>query len=658
MRCLRYFLLLGWACAPLLSSAQLARFSKLPAPYQLYPRTSSSVAHIPIAGRLMLLGYNRMSMQIFRNTTLYRYTRQPIVYAGTTAPFSLTATIPAELAQYRIRVFVHQTGSTDSVQIMDRQNIVAGDVFVINGQSNASAYGAPPAYTHQSEYIRTFGVMASNTNFGPYDPADTLWAPGNQSGATLVGTWGMEIARRIIEMYGIPVCILNGAAGGAGIEYLSIRNETNPQDLTTNHGRLLYRVRKAGLTGAVKAYFFRQGENEANGNAPAWPGEFEKLYQNVRLDYPNLARFYLFQIHLLSGPNPATAVFRDYQRRAGRLLPLVQTHATVGTRGYDGIHFNVAGHVQTGAEVFRLVARDFYSSADTNQISSPNIQKIYYLTPAQNEVVVQFDEGQRMVWPNDTTVADAYGAAISIRPQQWLYLNKLSGRVVSGRAEGNRIILTLNGSYTDQKLAYLPPNYPQTDGAGNPLPGEARAFPGPFLKNRRGLRAFSFWDVPVAAPLASLSGLTASVLSGTAIQLAWADHPAEQWYMIERKRSFDETFVLLAQLPANTTSFLDPATTHAVTYQYRLRAVTPTAETTADASATILCPKTNQVSSAQSGDWQQPLTWNCLRVPNLIERVRISPSHVVTLNQTVTIKSLVMQGNVRFGPRGNLRFIP
>lgn len=638
--------------------AQLVKFSQLPASYQLYPRNANSLATIPIAGRIMLPGYDRLSMQVFRNTALYQYIEQPIAYAGTTAPFSVSAIIPAELAEFRVRLFVHQTGSTDSVQIADRQHIVAGDVFVINGQSNASTYQIPYTYTYQSDYIRTFGIYASNFNFDPYDPADTLWTVGNTSMATLVGTWGMEMARRILDQYGVPVCIINGAAGGAGIEYLSIRNADNPTDLNTNHGRLLYRVRKAGLAGAVKAYFFRQGETETSGNASIWPTEFEKLYQNVRLDYPEISRFYLFQIHLLGGYLESTAVFRDYQRRAGHKLPLVQTHATVGTVGYDGIHFTESGHRQTGAEIFRLVARDFYGSIDNEQITSPNVQKVFYSTLAQNELTIQFDEGQQLVWPNDTTVADVNGNSITHQLSQWLLLDKQTGGVVSGRADGYRLILTLNGTRSEQKMGYLPPNYPLIDAGGNPLPGYARAFPGPFIKNKQGVGAFSFWEVPIGPPLAPLTNFAADAVSGTAIQLSWTDHPTEQVYVLERKRPFDAAYTRLVQLPAGTTNFTDYSLSHAVTYQYRLRAVTTNAEATTDASATINCPETNQLSSVQPGNWHQPITWNCGRIPTIADRVRISVGHAVSLNQAAVANKLDLFGTLRFQAGGTLKLVP
>ncbi|WP_019990746.1 sialate O-acetylesterase [Rudanella lutea] len=653
MRLFLPFLLLGLV-ASLSAAAQLVTFSKLPQSYQLYPRNAQSVASVPVAGRVMQTGYSRVAVQVYRNNTWQGRQMQTLTYAGGTAPFSFSATIPAELAQYRVQVYLYGANATDSVLVADRQHIVAGDVFIIGGQSNASAYVPAEEYSYQNEYIRTLGVYGENFNLGNYNPADTLWTTCGLTRSTSAGVWGMEMARRIVEQYQIPVCVLNAAAGGAGIEYLSVRNAGDPMDLNTNHGRLLYRVHKGGLQGGIKAYFFRQGENETSGNAPIWPSKFEELYSNVQLDLPGISRFYLFQIHLLGGFNAATAVFRDYQRRVGNMHAPIRTHATVGTIGYDGIHFSAAGYAQTGAEVFRLVARDFYGSTDTDQITSPNVQKIYYTNAAQSELAIQFEEGQQMVWPADTTVQDYYGNPLTHGLRDWLWLDQQAGRVVAGRAVGNQLILTLDGSRSEQKLAYLPPNY----GNGQPQPGLARAFPGPFIRNRRGLRAFSFWEVPIAAPLSPLTGLVASVVSGTAVQLTWTDHPAEQAYILERKRPFDSTFLTVAQVPANTTSFTDLSTNYNVTYQYRLRAVTPQAEATAEASATIACPSVGELVSVKTGGFSEAATWNCGRVPTVADRVRISAGHRVEVGQLVTVGRLTVAGTLQFGAGGQIRIAP
>ncbi|CCG99722.1 protein of unknown function DUF303 acetylesterase putative [Fibrella aestuarina BUZ 2] len=650
-----YVALVCWLICQQASYAQRITFFKLPANGQLYPRNEQSVALVPIEGRIDTAGFERVSVQVFRNSSLYRQYSLPLSYSPTgSAPVALTTTIPAELAQYRVRIFLHSgvAGITDSLLIADRQRIVAGDAYVISGQSNATAYNAPPYYTYQSEYIRTFGVY---TGFGEYNPADTLWAAGNGSSATLIGTWGMEMARRLTEQYRIPICIINGAAGGAPIQVLSARTDDDPMDLATNYGRLLYRVHKAGLTGRIKAYFYRQGENETSGWASGWMMNFDYLFNNVRRDYPNLRRFYLFQIHVLAGFAEATPGFRDYQRRLQSLQPLIRSHATVGTKAYDGIHFGVEGHQETGLEVFRLVARDFYGSTDTVQIISPDIKKAYYTSPARNELVMQFDEGQQLRWPGDTTVSDPYGDSVTHQLRQWLFLNKKAGAVVSGRVDGYRVILTLNGSRSEQDLGYLPPNYPTQDATQPTLPGFASAFPGPFLKNERGVRAFSFWNVPIGAPLPPLLSLAAKSETDGSVKLTWADHPTEQAYVLERRTSQEQAFSRLAALPLNATLYTDSTAQNQTSYQYRLRAVTTAAEALADVSIAVNCQPGGQLASLQSGDWYRARLWSCGMLPSPTAITQIMPRHVVTLHQHAWTKSIRLSGTLRLQPGGILR---
>ena len=61
-----------------------------------------------------------------------------------------------------------------------------------------------------------------------------------------IGYWGLELARRLVESQKIPVCIINVAVGGSRIDQHQ-RNRTDPEDVATIYGRLLWRVRQANL---------------------------------------------------------------------------------------------------------------------------------------------------------------------------------------------------------------------------------------------------------------------------------------------------------------------------------------------------------------------------------------------------------------------------
>lgn len=140
--------------------------------------------------------------------------------------------------------------------------LVCGDAYLIDGQSNAEATDVgkeDPKYT--SEWIRTFGSPAG-------DPANARkpgWGKAvvrsRTGGQFQIGSWGMELARRLVENQKVPVCIINGAVGGMRVDQHQ-RNPADPTDMTTIYGRLLWHVRQAKLTHGVRAVFWHQGEND------------------------------------------------------------------------------------------------------------------------------------------------------------------------------------------------------------------------------------------------------------------------------------------------------------------------------------------------------------------------------------------------------------
>ena len=62
---------------------------------------------------------------------------QTLTYSGGSAPFSFTPTITAEFAHYDIELLLRD-GSNQLFSVQRAQDIVAGDVIVIQGQSNAA----------------------------------------------------------------------------------------------------------------------------------------------------------------------------------------------------------------------------------------------------------------------------------------------------------------------------------------------------------------------------------------------------------------------------------------------------------------------------------------------------------------------------------------
>ena len=533
-------------------------FSKLPQDYQLYPRNEQNEAQIPISGQVEEGGWQSVSVQVFRNKQVIDHKRAALNYAAGRGRFAIEPiTIRAEKAEYA--VVVHLVKGADSVRVVERQNIVAGDVYVLTGQSNASNFFRD---TRTNEFCRTFGKTSGTYGTEPYNPADTTWAIANQTLLTQnVGTMGFEFQRLILEKYGIPTCLINGAVHWSMMAHHANRNPGNPADLATGYGRMLYRLQKGGIDKAVKALIMRQGESEAYGEGNNWGGNFDTYYKNLKTDLPSVKQLYVFQVDLIDPAVAAAPLVRETQRALVDKYADVQVIPSVGTAGFDGLHYSEEGYIQNAQELTRLVARDFYSSTDVDNIDAPNVRKAYCSSEDRTQITLQFNDGQALIWGEEFD---------GLLMKNYFYLDGRAGEVAAGRAAGNRIVLTLKKPSTATRLTYLPP---KSDPGRPNVP-----FQGPYLTNKRGMRALSFYELPIGGvviepqPFAAPT-LTLALVSPTAIQLSWNDVPNATAYVLEQRDNQSGTFRLVKQFPAGTLTYLADGLADNITHVFRIKAV-------------------------------------------------------------------------------------
>ena len=540
-------------------------FSKIPQNFQVFPRNVKNEAIVSMAGKIETADYNMVSLLVFRNNSIIKNYRNALNFTGNIASFSFSHTIKAELANYNFRLYAVK--GVDSVLVMSRDNIVAGDTYLINGQSNAASWGVSntfPNSDYRNEFCRTFGQVRNGTNF--IIESDTTWALSN-TGKPYVGVWGIELQRQIVEKYGIPVCFINEAISGSAITEHTFRDAANPSNVSNVYGRLLYRAKKSGHFDNLKGFFFWQGEAEAIDKPAVWKPEFEKLYNFWKTDYPTIGKFYIFQINITPFPFAEAADLRDYQRQIKKIFPKTEVIATIGNNGYDGAHYTVDGYKKIASEVFRLVARDFYGSTDTLQINAPNFQKAYYSTVAKDEIILLFEDSQKMIWTPDSTYKQDNGTLRKYFMKDYIYLNNATDKVISGRAENNKIILKTSGYTEGQSLSYLPPYYPLN------YPTDLRGiFGGPFLKNQRGLNALSFNKQTISDPL-SIPVLSAKIQSATSIQLTWKNVSNTISYQVEIKDLQADKYTSLRILPKETLTFLVDNLAGNTNYTFRVKAM-------------------------------------------------------------------------------------
>ena len=549
-------------------------FDNLPQDYQLYPRTDKNEAIVPINGQIELANWKYLSVVVFRNKVQYQYQRSEIKYnaKGDLGTFDLKPLIKSELAEYDFQIYASQAGK-DSVLMAERKNIVAGDAYLIYGQSNARAWEVD--YKYRNEFARTYGFGSQSTGYA-WGLSNSGYTGGYDGEQNIVGEWGIEFQRAIAENYGIPTCVINASTSGSNIKALSDRNPNNPADFNTLYGRLLDFAKKTKLINNIKGFFYWQAETDAAQNPGLWKPGFDQLYKYWQIDYPAVKKFYLFQIPLFGAGdyNDEVGVLRDYLRKLGDFYPKVSTYAPIGAGGWNGWHFELDGYVQIGKELGKIAGYDFYG--EKKKLVSPNIKKAFYSSKDRSEITLAFDDGQQMIYPKDTIVPKIGGGFMNSSLKDFFYLNGEWQKVASGRAEANRIILKLknNASVNDSLIKYLPSIYPYSGGSYI-LQEAPWIYIGPYLKNTDGMRAFVFHNYKIA----SFQDFQSIVLKNTQNQnknltLQWNAIPEAKNYVLERVSVKDSADIqLVVKLPASITTFSDTTVIQSNDYLYRIKSV-------------------------------------------------------------------------------------
>jgi hypothetical protein len=467
------------ACALLFPSgfagAQGILFTQAPRNLELFARDGQDAARVTFAGAVTAPGHDSVRLEIDRDGAPFTIVRAGLSYEGGRAPFQLSGRIHAELAEYAARFYL------DDSLASARDSLVCGDVFLIDGQSNAQAQGQGTA-TQRSEWFRSFGTSAPDAQSCR---SDTTWglAQGSVTYAHgAVGVWGLYLGLGLVQRYQMPMAILNGAVGGTQI-LLHLRDDAHPMNLNTIYGRLLWRATEAGIAGNVRAILWHQGEYDcSDATWPYYRQRFGTLWNAWHTDYRSLERVYGFQIR----PGCIGAdqcQLREVQRTLPQYFPGLVYQCSGGISGHDGCHYSDAGYQQMAGWILPLVTRDLYSSADTLWIRPPNVLEADYGNTQHSEIRVRFDS--EVIWPADT---------LGVPMKDYFFLDHQWRQVASGRVDpdGRTVILTLSGPSSASLIGYLP-NFQYY---GPPW----YAFEGPWIRNPRGVAAFSFWDLSIGDP--------------------------------------------------------------------------------------------------------------------------------------------------------------
>lgn len=542
---------------------QIVNFSSLPADMQLYPRNAGNEADVTISGNVESAGYSYVSVVKSRNGAQASYHRNTLKYAGNVGAFTITSTIKAELAEYTFSVYACKS-ATDSTLIVTRSNVVAGDLYLIYGQSNAVAWEVD--YPYRNEFCRTYGS----------GPAGAGWGLANELHPR-VGIFGIEFQKHVAEKFGIPTCVMNGARAGAFLAQLIERNPNNHADPSKPYGVLLNYVMKSGLLPALKGIFYWQGENEAASSDPlVWAPRFEQMVNNWKEDYPNVEKIYVFQLPLFGGGGYDDRIgqFREDQRLLGKKHPVIQPYAALGAPGWNGFHYGLEGYLKIGRDLADMVG--FYHYGKKEKITSPSLQKAFYSKKDSSEITLVFEDYQKMVYPNDTLCANIEGsleAVSNYSVKDFFYLNAIWQKLKSGRAEANKIIVEKKVAGPDSLIKYLPSKYHYSGLLSAPW-----VYIGPFLKNDKGFRAFAFHHNKIY-PFPDLGTLAITAKDELDnVVLSWNELPGATGYILERSEATTSSGTHeILHLPLQA-SYTDMSAKQGMEYIYAIRAVTQHAE--------------------------------------------------------------------------------
>ena len=360
--------------------------------------------------------------------------------------YALTTRLTPGLTIYRIE-FGTTTDGRETV-LHRVGDIVCGDAYLIDGQSNALATDtgetAPP---ETSPWIRSYGAPPRNrTEKGENLWCRPVWRARAGEKAEL-GWWGMELAKRLVESRRLPVCIINGAVGGTRIDQHQ-RNETDPTDLTTIYGRMLWRVREARLTHGIRAIIWHQGENDQGADGPAggygWE-TYQRLFVQMaggwKRDFPNVRHYYVFQIWpnacAMGGREGAGDRLRERQRTLPRLFSRMSILSTLGIRPPGGCHYPLEGWSEFARLLQPLIERDHHGHMPAAPLTAPNL--VHATRQGVDTIVLRFDQPVR--W-DDALVGQ-------------FYLDGEKDRVASGSVVGQVLTLRLKEPASCKTITYL-----------------------------------------------------------------------------------------------------------------------------------------------------------------------------------------------------------
>jgi hypothetical protein len=513
-----------------------------------------------------------MRLYVYRDGNWINSYTATLNFSNGVASYNFNVQIPAERNNYRFSLYGATRWSENHLRTAN--NVVAGDAYIIQGQSNAVANlrgsgntannADDPSNSPFRNFVRVYGSGSTTMNYtkGWFIGKGNVWYDVDGH----IGQWGMRLGSNLVGATNVPVAIINGAIPGEPLSYFQ-RNDANPFSTNTNYGRLLRRVEEAGLKNNIRALLWYQGESDNQGllsntqlTTQQYKNGFTNLQQDWKSDFPGLNRFYIVQIRHgcgIASPDNTLRI-QEAQRQLDKESSEIVTISSSNTsqlfenNGLGFCHYNfVDGYRNIGDWLTSLIRRDIYGSSMPASIEAPE--------PVSASFTAYNSSGA------------ASQVALTLRDQQSNF--NLSGNLSSDfRLDG--------GSYTVQSVSisggtvYI--NFTRNSGTfNNPSSISYRNHQGsasPIITNNQGLGLINFEFFPISGgstPPPPTGGTICpdnyepnntiaaakTLPHNTTIQGSIASGSDEDWFSI-RIWSFRYFRVRLSNLPADYDLYL------------------------------------------------------------------------------------------------------
>lgn len=352
-------------------------------------------------------------------------------------------------------------GLNEELVIGETKNIVAGDIYLINGQSNAvSSERLGSAEENVDLFVRSYGSRSEDISVHSFDSSWHEAVVGERLGGPgAVGQWPLRMASQLSSRFNLPIGIINSGHGGKKISYFQ-RNNLTPLDLTTNYGRMLDRTMRANALTSIRAILFYQGESD-KGNAEEHANGFVKLSKSWQEDYFGVEKYYITQIRPgCGGENGGQLETREAQRQLPSKLSKTSIMSTSGLDGHDGCHFSYEnGYRELGDRYANLIARDIYH--DTIQTDVEAIDVV--------SASLDFDTIAIK------TSSDATKILIDLGSETSFELRGGTRSIIAVRSSGDEILVDLGPGENPEMIGY-----------------QGHSGPGPWIVNSNGVGLLAF----------------------------------------------------------------------------------------------------------------------------------------------------------------------